>query len=167
MAGQINQAHCATLAERVLVKTPWGISVWVHKSVKRRFLLACKRADRFARFTPHRIDSYACRSIRGSDALSWHAKAAAWDFFATEPGVPPPGGVWTPDNTYGESFARCFEDLGFTWGARWTREDDPHMEWRPAYVPSLTLAERVRTFKAAQQRWHNAIDHREKGKVAA
>lgn len=154
--GVIAQTRCASDAERKTYVTPWGMTVTVHKAVRRRFRLACKRADKYARFRPLRIDSYVCRMIRGVSSLSWHGKAAAWDFFATAPGVPPPGGVWTPDDTYGPRFAKCFTDLGFTWGAKWDREDDPHMEWRPPVVPPLTLRERVTTYRLARRRARRA-----------
>jgi len=80
-------------------------------------------------WTPKRIDSYNCRTIRDSTSYSRHAYAAAWDFFATPPGVVPPGGVWEPDNPVPAWFAREFTKRGFTWGAKWARADIPHIEW--------------------------------------
>lgn len=80
-------------------------------------------------WVPQRIDSYNCRQIRGSSSWSRHAYAAAWDFFATGPTEPPPGGVWKPDNTVPPWFAHHFKKRGFTWGAEWSRADWPHLEW--------------------------------------
>lgn len=131
-------------SRRTTYKTPWGITVSVNKAVKARFKLACKRAEECG-WNPARIDSYACRSIRGSSSWSRHAFACAWDFFYTGPGVPPPGGVWQPDNTFRHRFAACFTDLGFTWGSQWARPDFPHVEWSSSYVPKLTVRERLST----------------------
>lgn len=131
--------------------TPWGDAVMVNKAVLNRFVLACKRAERCG-WNPKRIDSYACRSIRGSTSYSRHAFACAWDFFYTSEGIPPPGGVWEPVDTFGNRFALCFTDLGFTWGGKWARRDAPHVEWSGSTVPTLTLAERVRTWKLYKAR---------------
>lgn len=109
--------------------TPWGIRVVVHAVVLPRFAAACDLAKRASSWQPLRIDSYACRKIRGRDAWSIHAWAMAWDFFATPPSVPPPGGVWTPDNAVPPTFAAAFERYGFTWGANFDRVDVPHIEW--------------------------------------
>lgn len=153
MAGQIG-APCQT--ERlVTVTTPWGVRCTVNKAVKTRFLLACKRADRYSGWNPKRIDSYVCRPIRGSSSWSRHAYGAAWDFFKTPPGVVPPGGVWDPDNTFKNNFAMCFKDLGFTWGGDWrSRPDTPHIEWSGSIVPPLTMRERHRTRRAARKRFN-------------
>lgn len=109
--------------------TPWGIRVPVHFLVLPRFAAACDLAKRASSWRPLRIDGYNCRTIRGSDEYSIHAWAMAWDFFATPPGVPPPGGVWTPDNAVRPEFAAAFERYGFTWGATFGRRDVPHIEW--------------------------------------
>lgn len=156
MAGYISPDRCAGMADLVTVRTPWGISVRVHKALKQRFMLACKRAHKYAPFTPKRMDSYACRAIRGSTKLSRHAVGAAWDIFITDPSTPPPGGVWEPDDTFGARFARCFTDLGFTWGSQWQRQDWPHIEWSGNYVPAVTTKERITTFKLAKQRQKKA-----------
>ena len=112
------------------VTTPWGIRCRVHKLVLPVFEDACAHAcAEVVEWKPQRIDSYACRDVRGSTAKSLHAYGLAWDFFATPPNVPPPGGVWTPDNGLPTAFARCFTERGFTWGATFTRKDAPHIEW--------------------------------------
>lgn len=111
-----------------LVTTPWGLTVWCHDIIAPAFLSACKDAAACS-WKPHRIDSYNYRNIRGSTAVSMHAYALAWDFFATPPNVPPPGGVWTPDNPVTPEFAACFTRRGFRWGATFTRQDLPHIEW--------------------------------------
>lgn len=149
MAGPVG-THCDQ-SKHVTYKTPWGIYVRVNKAVLPRFKLACKRAYE-AGWNPKRIDSYACRSIRGSSSWSRHSYACAWDFFYTGPGIPPPGGVWKPTNTFGYKFARCFTDLGFTWGSEWSRPDWPHIEWSSAIVPPLTPSERLRTRKLFKER---------------
>ena len=136
----------------VSYKTPWGITVTVNKAVLGRFKLACMRAHKYANWKPKRIDSYNCRQIRGSSSWSRHAYACAWDFFATGPSVPPPGGVWKPTNTFRENFGKCFTDLGFTWGAQWARADWPHIEWSGSTVPEVTRSERERTLRLAKQR---------------
>ena len=162
MAGYIAQDRCAYPSELVKVKTPFtyhGAPIYVtcHKSVKARFRLACRRAKRYSDFGKkdkvERIDSFVCRAIRGSSTISNHGKGKAWDIFATGPTVPPPGGVWKPDTTFGKDFAYCFTDLGFTWGSEWQRQDWPHLEWSGGYVPPLTLKERVRTRKLAIERY--------------
>lgn len=143
-------SHCEE-GTRTTYKTPWGMTVSVNKAVLKRFRLACKRAERCG-WDPKRIDSYACRNIRGSDSWSRHSYAAAWDFFYTGPGVPPPGGVWKPENTFGNRFALCFTDLGFTWGSQWARQDWPHVEWSGSTVPTLTGGERLSTYRAYAKR---------------
>lgn len=109
--------------------TPWGLSVRVHKAILERLDAACRDASQSSGWEPRRIDSYACRDIRGSTQTSLHSWALAWDLFATDPGVPPPGGVWKPDATFGEDFARPFLVRGFTWGRYFDRQDWPHLEW--------------------------------------
>lgn len=116
----------------VRLATPWGLWITLHELVVPDFLRACGLAHRYSSWTPKRIDSLACRKIRGSSAWSLHAYGLAWDFFATKPGVTPPGGVWTPDNGLERVFAECFENVGFTWGGRWQRKDVPHIEWARA-----------------------------------
>lgn len=119
------------------VETPWGIRVPVHEKIVGVFSEACRRAGRVA-WNPRRIDSFNPRPIRGSSVWSIHSWALAFDFFATPPGVPPPGGVWTPANGVPAEFAKCFTDLGFTWGATFTRCDVPHIEWAdrpPTTIP--------------------------------
>lgn len=170
MAGRIDQNRCATESELVTIDTPWYVNsgryagtrirVRCHRALKSRLKFAFKLASKFSKFgggtgreRVERIDSYNCRPIRGSETLSWHGKGAALDIFATPPEVPPPGGVWTPDNTYGKAFARCFTDLGFTWGANWTREDRPHIQWTPSIVPPLTWEERKLVKKNIKERY--------------
>jgi hypothetical protein len=100
----------------------------VHRLAETLLIEACNAAARESRWTPKRVDSYACRTIRGSSARSLHSWGLAWDFFATDPGVTPPGGVWKPANTVTPDFAACFERLGFTWGRNFSRQDWPHLE---------------------------------------
>lgn len=114
---------------KVNVATPWGIVAQAHPHVAGLFLDACREAVRVSPWRPRRIDSYAFRAIRGSYVPSLHGWAMAWDFFATPPTVPPPGGVWTPYNGVPASFAAPFQRRGFTWGAGWRRADVPHIEW--------------------------------------
>lgn len=133
--------HPCAPTEHVLYETPWGITVTVNKAVRGAFGRACRLAyyrNRVRKllgkdtWRPKRIDSYNCRTIRGSSTYSRHAYAAAWDFFSSPPGVTPPGGVWEPTDSVPEWFARSFEFFGFTWGGRWaTRPDTPHIEWSP------------------------------------
>ena len=123
------------------VLTPWGIRVTAHFLVVPRFAAACELAKRASSWSPRRIDSYSCRPIRNSRSYSIHAWAMAWDFFATPPNVPPPGGVWTPDNGVPSDFAAAFEQYGFVWGGNFGRKDVPHIEWasgRPAAITSGT-----------------------------
>ena len=128
--------------ERVQVVTPWGLPTLCHALIAPLFLAACEDAAGCA-WKPLRIDSYNPRPIRGEDGSSlseWslHAWCLAWDFFATPPGVAPPGGVWTPDNGVTEEFAECFERYGFRWGGRWTdRPDVPHIEWAGGRPPAV------------------------------
>lgn len=123
--------RCDT-ARHVLHTTPWGPKVRVHRLLAERFAEACAEAFRASIWTPKRIDSYACRPIRGSSSPSLHSWGLAWDFFATDPGVPPPGGVWKPENTVPETFAQVFIRRGFRWGRNFERQDWPHIEWASA-----------------------------------
>lgn len=109
--------------------TPWGIRTVCHFLVLPRFAAACDLAKRASTWVPQRIDAYACRNIRESDDWSIHAWAMAWDFFATPPGMDPPGGVWTPDNPVPPEFAAAFGRFGFTCGRDFGRQDLPHIEW--------------------------------------
>jgi hypothetical protein len=129
--------------ERVQVVTPWGLPTLCHALIAPLFLAACAEAAVRSGWNPLRIDSYNPRPIRGEDGStlsewSLHAWCLAWDFFATPPGVDPPGGVWTPDNGVTEEFAECFERYGFRWGGRWTdRPDVPHIEWAGGRPPEV------------------------------
>ena len=118
-----------------LVRTPWylpggkeHIQVWVHRHIEEVLLHSMAHAVRPA-WTPQRIDSYNPRKIRGSTNWSLHSWGLAFDFFATPPGVPPPGGVWKPHDHVTHEFAEAFEMHGFSWGRHWEREDWPHIEW--------------------------------------
>lgn len=130
------------------VLTPWGLKARCHKAVLGVFVDACNEASKTSRWVPRRIDSFAHRNVRGSSSVSLHSWALAWDFFATDPGVVPPGGVWKPDDTVAVDFARCFTDQGFTWGATFTRQDWPHIEWAGALpvvsAPTSQEEERMR-----------------------
>lgn len=110
-------------------RTPWGDTARVHELVLSLFAEACNEASRVSGWKPRRIDSYNCRNVRGSQSPSLHSYGLAWDFFATDEGVPPPGGVWKPDNTVPHDFAQCFTRRGFRWGANFSRQDWPHIEW--------------------------------------
>ncbi len=115
-----------------VISTPWqGDRVRVHNLVAPVFVEACVAAyrDAHTRFHPRRIDSYACRNVRGSTSTSLHAWALAWDFFATDEGIAPPGGVWKPEVTVTPEFARHFIHRGFRWGRWFARQDWPHIEW--------------------------------------
>lgn len=130
---------CST-ANLTTVTTPWGIRVRIHRLLVPVFLDACQHAAaEVVEWRPARIDSFACRPIRGtSSTYSLHSYGLAFDFFVTGPNVPPPGGVWTPDNGLPPPFARCFTERGFTWGAQFARKDVPHIEWadgRPSTWP--------------------------------
>lgn len=152
---------CDTAHHRAYM-TPWGIRTVCHFLVLPRFAAACDLAKRASSWVPRRIDAYACRNIRDSDEWSIHSWAMAWDFFATPPGVPPPGGVWTPDNGVPPDFAAAFTRYGFTWGANFQRQDVPHIEWAggrpdPITAPApqedddMTDAERALLQQAAQK----------------
>ncbi len=136
-------------ADKVRIPTPWGIPVMCHRLVVDVFTDACNEAAATVAWRPLRIDSYNYRTIRDSAEPSLHGWPLAWDFFATPPNVPPPGGVWTPDDGVPADFAACFTRRGFTWGATWARKDVPHIEWAgpppgpvthtiPPEVPDMT-----------------------------
>jgi hypothetical protein len=120
--------------------TPWGLRVQAHYLVVARLAAACALAKRASSWTPQRIDSYACRQIRGSDATSLHAFGLAWDFFSTPPNVVPPGGVWEPEDAVPPSFAAAFTHFGFVWGATFGRRDVPHIEWADGRPPPVPVA---------------------------
>lgn len=130
--------------DRVTYTTPWGPKVSIHPQILAPFKAACEEAHRVSDWVPLRIDSFNPRPIRGEDGddpdeWSLHAFALAFDFFATPPGVPPPGGVWTPDDEMPADFAGCFVKRGFRWGATFKRRDTPHIEW-PSGLPAITDA---------------------------
>jgi hypothetical protein len=116
---------------KVTVKNPWGDRVVLHELVAPVYLEACAAAaaDPFCTWSPRRTDSFACRNVRGSSSPSLHSWALAVDCFATDENVPPPGGVWKPENTVPAEFARHFIRRGFRWGRFFTRQDWPHLEW--------------------------------------
>jgi hypothetical protein len=129
----------------VSVATPWGDRVQVHQLLAPLYIEACYSAfhDPYCTWVPHRIDSYNPRPIRGTtDTWSLHSYALAWDFFATDDTIPPPGGVWHPTDAVPAEFARHFTRLGFRWGRFFTRQDWPHIEWAtapPAARPTTTI----------------------------
>lgn len=116
---------------KVTVRNPWGDRVVLHELIAPVYLEACAAADAdpFTTWRPARTDSYACRTVRGSKTPSLHSWALAVDKFATAEQVPPPGGVWTPDDPMPPEFARHFIRRGFRWGAFFRRRDLPHLEW--------------------------------------
>lgn len=123
---------------RITVTTPWGLRTVCHELLAPLFLRACRDASACT-WKPLRVDGYNPRPIRGTEnyarpVWSMHAYALAWDFFATPPDVPPPGGVWTPDNPVSADFAACFTRQGFRWGKTFSRTDIPHIEW-PGGLP--------------------------------
>lgn len=132
-------APCQT-AQLVTVEL-WGQRVRAHRLVASQLVRTCQLAHEvllhrgMGHQVPLRVDSYACRPIRtGPEAelragWSLHAYGLAWDLFRTPPGVPPPGGVWTPAAKLPQPLIEVFELAGFTWGGRWTRRDEPHFEW--------------------------------------
>jgi hypothetical protein len=120
--------------DRRTVVTPWGPKATLHVRVADHFLETCSEADAAlskagSPWRPRRVDSYNPRQIRGSDEWSMHAWALAVDIFSTPPNMPPPGGVWTPDDPPPIVFVQAFEQAGWTWGGRWRRKDEPHFEW--------------------------------------
>lgn len=113
----------------------WGQRVQVHHLIHNHFVRTCIAAHHALNLAgkghlyPKRVDSFVCRRIAGSSSWSLHAYGLAWDMFLTPPGVPPPGGVWTPDHELPHEFVRAFIAAGFTWGGTWTRRDTPHFQW--------------------------------------
>ncbi len=146
--GQITAARRTAIfgqpghVDKIAVMTPWGVPTQCHVLIAPLFTQACEAAFHIP-WDPQRIDSYNPRPIRGEDGdeldeWSLHAWCLGWDFFATPPNMPPPGGVWTPDNGVPEAFARCFTDRGFRWGGDWNRRRDvPHIEWADGLPPDL------------------------------
>lgn len=125
----------------------FGLDVVVHRLVHAHLIAAMRLAHRellrndAMHAAPLRIDSYNCRRIAGSQSWSLHARGLAWDVFRTPPGVPPPGGVYTPHDALHPAFVYALERAGFTWGGRWRRPDRPHFEWSSAPPPAaLTSA---------------------------
>lgn len=116
----------------------WGNRVIAHPAVAHLLVVTAEEAHRAlnrvgAQHTvPRRMDSYNCRAIAGSASPSLHSWALAWDIFRTAPGIPPPGGVYTPDAALHPVFVQVFEAAGFTWGGRFRRPDQPHFEWASA-----------------------------------
>lgn len=127
----------------VTVLTPWGIKTRAHRLVADRFLFACSLAVEGSLWAPRRIDSYACRTIRGSVATSLHAWGLAWDFFDRP--LPQAVDVWGYGNAPDEDFRDAFATAGFYLGADFTsRKDVPHIEWA-AGAPSPMWVETSRT----------------------
>lgn len=116
--------------DKVTVSTPWAVRCTVHRKIAPVFLAACHEAAQVTTWRPRRVEGYNHRVIAGTTSTSLHSYGLAVDFFATAPGVPPPGGVWDPDDRMPASFAACFTRRGFTWGATFSRRADyPHIEW--------------------------------------
>lgn len=110
-------------------RTPWGITVSVNRVILPQFKAACDKAASVG-WRPQRIDNYVVRNIAGTSTPSLHGYGLAFDFFATGPGVVPPGGVYTPQNAVTPAFAACFIEQGFFWGRNFRRRPDvPHIEW--------------------------------------
>lgn len=124
------------------VVTPWNLSVICHPLLVDRFRMACDAANIQSAWKPRRIDSYNCRTIRGSSAYSLHAYGLAWDFFDRP--YPQPVDVWGPANAPDLTFRNAFKRLGFSAGADFvTRVDYPHIEWadgQPGIVPAADPA---------------------------
>lgn len=139
----------------VVVETPWGIRVRCHRLVADRFLYACRLAVSASEWRPKRIDSYACRAVRGTNTTSLHAYALAWDFFDRP--LPEAVDVWGATNAPDPPFRDAFTKAGFVAGATFTsRKDYPHIEWAagvPTKVPDgvqappgqVTLAPPIQT----------------------
>lgn len=113
----------------------WGQRVLVHVLLHDHLIHTARAAHEALNAVgahlalPKRIDSYNCRRIAGSSSWSLHAWGLAFDIFRTPPGVPPPGGVYTPTLALHPAFIDAFEDHGWRWGGRWARPDRPHFEW--------------------------------------
>lgn len=123
----------------VVVATPWGLNVVCHPIIASRFALACDTAHCATDWQPRRIDSYACRTVRGAASTSLHGYALAWDFFDKK--YPEPVDVWGPTNAPPVEFLRVFADLGFFPGADFqTRKDWPHIEWAAGLPAPLVIA---------------------------
>lgn len=132
----------------VTVLTPWGIKARAHRLVADQFLHACDLAAGASSWEPRRIDSYACRTVRGSVATSLHAYGLAWDLF--DKPLPQAVDVWGPTNAPDDKFLGAFSVAGFYLGADFTtRRDVPHVEWAtgvpkvlvvPAKTDSITPA---------------------------
>lgn len=146
------------------VTTPWGVRCTVHKLVKARFLAACGEAHRTVKWVPRRIDSYVCRTIRGSNTVSIHSWALAWDFFDTPPGAQPD--VWGPLNAPSPEFRAVFKRWGFYCGADYEgRKDYPHIEWASGMpdpvtgqqqpAPARPVTRTVTEFPEEQMRRHD------------
>lgn len=126
--------------------------VLAHPLIADELVAACRAAAQASNWVPQRIDSYVPRAIRGVDTsggwklgdpgTSRHSWAVAFDFFATPADVPPPGGVWTPDNPVPDAFGQVFESRGWSWGKRWRRTDIPHIEYS-APPPTPTSPEGI------------------------
>lgn len=130
-----------TVKNLVTVVTPWGVKVRAHQLVAARFAHACSLADAISPWVPARIDSYACRQVRGSTSTSLHAYGLAWDFFDLP--LPQPVDVWGPVNAPPDDFLEVFAATGFTLGRDFSgRSDVPHIEWAagrpPAEPPRLS-----------------------------
>jgi len=135
---QVFGAPCVT-RNLVTVVTPWGMRVQAHHLVAERFLYACRTAHQIARWTPRRVDSYACRTIRGSTAMSLHSYGLAWDWFNLA--LPQPVDVWGPVNAPDRDFRAVFKQAGFSLGSEFTsRQDYPHIEWAGGLPPASPTA---------------------------
>lgn len=121
--------------DTVSYQTPWGRRVLVHRLLKHRFDAACRAAQLASDWWPQRIDDFPPRDnsglrrrrIRDGDSWSLHSYGLAFDFFDRP--FPEAVDVWGPANAPDEAFGQAFEEYGFTWGARWKRQDWPHIEW--------------------------------------
>ena len=81
--------------------------------------------------------AYSCRSILGTDRLSFHSYGAAIDInlrFADY-------WLWKPDkdapvwrNRVPVAIVEIFERHGFIWGGRWYHFDTMHFEYRPELI---------------------------------
>ena len=122
-------------SHQLLAAEVWGQRVRVHRLIHAEFIHACRAAHQglieegAQAYLPQRVDSYVCRPIAGSSSWSLHAFGLAFDIFRTPPGVPPPGGVWTPAAPLHPAFVAAFTSRGWTWGGNWQRRDTPHFEW--------------------------------------
>lgn len=125
-----------TAKNLVTVTTPWGIRTRAHRLVADRFLYACELAAGVSGWVPARIDSYACRTIRGATSTSLHSFGLAWDLFDRP--LPQPVDVWGPTNAPDAEFRAAFAAAGFTLGAEFkTRRDVPHIEWAAGLPPAI------------------------------